>query len=65
MPRRPNRDTRREPTIKGAFLNVRVNAVYLDNKELAGKALERSKAVLAEIRQHQAEVAAAVETLLA
>jgi formiminotetrahydrofolate cyclodeaminase len=50
---------------EGAYLNVRVNAIYLENKDLAAKAVERNKVVLGEIRQHQAAIAAAVETLLA
>jgi formiminotetrahydrofolate cyclodeaminase len=50
---------------EGAFLNVRINAAYLENKELAEKALERARAVLHEIRAQQQAIGARVETLLA
>jgi formiminotetrahydrofolate cyclodeaminase len=50
---------------EGAFLNVRINAAYLENKELAGKAMERAQAVLQEIRAHQQSITGVVEKLLA
>ena len=50
---------------EGAFLNVRINAAYLENKDLAEKALERARAVLQEIRAHQQAIGSRVETLLA
>ena len=50
---------------EGAQLNVRINATYLENRELADEAVARAKAVLAEIRSNHGGIAATVEKLLA
>jgi len=50
---------------EGAFLNVRINATYLTNRELADKTMERARVVLAEIRRQQAAIAGAVDGMLA
>jgi len=49
----------------GAHLNVRINAAYLDNRELADSAVLRAKTVLAEIRANHAAITSAVEKALA
>ena len=49
---------------EGAHLNVRINATWLKNRDLAGKALDRSRAVRQEIQSHHAAIMAAVEKLL-
>jgi formiminotetrahydrofolate cyclodeaminase len=48
-----------------AHLNVRANAIYLDNRELADEAVARARAVLGEIRSTHGAIAASVEKLLA
>jgi formiminotetrahydrofolate cyclodeaminase len=50
---------------EGAFLNVRINAAYLTNRELADKTLDRANAVLAEIRRQQQAIAVSVDKMLA
>lgn len=50
---------------EGASLNVRINAAYLTNRELADKTLERANAVLAEIRRQQQAIAIFVDKMLA
>jgi formiminotetrahydrofolate cyclodeaminase len=50
---------------EGAFLNVRINAAYLTNRDLADRTLERATAVLAEARRHQQSIAVAVDAMLA
>ncbi len=49
---------------EGAQLNVRINAAYLDNRELAESAVLRAKTLLAEIRHNHAAIAQKVEALL-
>lgn len=49
---------------EGAFLNVRINAAFLTNRELADKTLERATAVLAEIRRQQQAIAVSVDKTL-
>jgi formiminotetrahydrofolate cyclodeaminase len=49
----------------GALLNVRINAAYLKNRDLAGKAVDRVRGVRQEIQAQQSAIAAAVEKLLA
>lgn len=49
---------------EGAHLNVRINAAYLDNRELAEGAVLRAKTVLAEIRSNHASITAVVEKAL-
>ena len=49
---------------EGAHLNVRINAVYLTNREQANKALDRARAVRQEIQMHQLAIVAAVEKML-
>lgn len=50
---------------EGAFLNVRINAAYLTNRDLADKTMARAGAVRAEIRRHQETIAASVDKMLA
>jgi formiminotetrahydrofolate cyclodeaminase len=50
---------------EGAYLNVRINAAFLTNRELADKTLERANAVLAEARRHQQSIAVSVDKMLA
>lgn len=50
---------------EGAYLNVRINAAFLTNRELADKTLERANAVLAEARRHQQAIAVSVDKMLA
>jgi len=50
---------------EGAFLNVRINAAYLTNRELADKTVTRAETVRAEIRRHQQAIATTVDTTLA
>ncbi|MBX3464696.1 MAG: cyclodeaminase/cyclohydrolase family protein [Planctomycetes bacterium] len=50
---------------EGAFLNVKINAAYLTNRELADKTVARADSVRAEIRRHQAAIAARVDQMLA
>jgi formiminotetrahydrofolate cyclodeaminase len=49
---------------EGAFLNVRINATYLTNRDLADKTMDRANAVLAEIRRHQGAIAVSVDKML-
>lgn len=49
---------------EGAQLNVRINAAYLDDRELANAAVVRSKTLLAEIRHNHQAIDAKVEGLL-
>lgn len=49
---------------EGAQLNVRINAAYLDNRELADGAVVRAKTLLAEIRHNHQAISAKVEGLL-
>src|SRR5262249_6162457 len=48
-----------------APFNVRINAAFLKNRELAGKALDRARAVRQEVQAYQAALGAAVEKMLA
>lgn len=50
---------------EGAFLNVRINANFLTNRELADKTLARAGEVLAEIRRQQQSIAISVDKMLA
>jgi formiminotetrahydrofolate cyclodeaminase len=50
---------------EGAFLNVRINAAYLENRELAESTMQRAIAVLGEVKRYQAAIAEIVEKLLA
>ncbi|MGE3171407.1 MAG: cyclodeaminase/cyclohydrolase family protein [Planctomycetota bacterium] len=49
---------------EGALLNVRVNAAYLTNRELADGTVVRAKQVLAEIRDTHRSIGTTVEKLL-
>ncbi|MFO1076711.1 MAG: cyclodeaminase/cyclohydrolase family protein [Planctomycetota bacterium] len=50
---------------EGAFLNVRINAAFLTNRELADGTMIRAQTVRAEIRRFHDTIASAVESLLA
>ena len=50
---------------EGAFLNVRINAAFLTNRDLADRTLERANAVLAEARRQQQAIAVSVDKMLA
>ncbi|MCA8953142.1 MAG: cyclodeaminase/cyclohydrolase family protein [Planctomycetes bacterium] len=50
---------------EGAFLNVRINAAFLANRELAESTMVRAKTVHAEILRHQEKIADQVEKMLA
>lgn len=50
---------------EGAYLNVRINAAYLVDRELAEKASERARAVRQEARKYQEAIAATVDRMLA
>ncbi|MCR9246159.1 MAG: cyclodeaminase/cyclohydrolase family protein [bacterium] len=50
---------------EGAFLNVRINAAFLANRELADSTMERARHVQAEIQRHQQKIADQVERALA
>ena len=50
---------------EGAFLNVRINAAFLTNRELADRTLARASEVLAEIRRQQQAIAVSVDKMLA
>jgi formiminotetrahydrofolate cyclodeaminase len=50
---------------EGAQLNVRINAAYLDDRELANGAAMRAKTLVAEIHQNHKAINARVEALLA
>ena len=49
---------------EGAYLNVRINAAYLTNRELAETTMTRATAVRDEIRRHQDAIAVSVDRLL-
>ncbi len=49
---------------EGAFLNVKINAAYLDNRTLATGTTDRARAVLQEIRDHAQAIADRVERVL-
>jgi len=49
---------------EGAFLNVRINAAYLTNRELAETTMQRATAVRDEIRQRQETIAVSVDGML-
>ena len=49
---------------EGAFLNVRINAAYLTNRELADSTMARAKTVRAEIQRHQEAIAVKVDGML-
>ena len=49
---------------EGAFLNVRINAAYLSDKELATSTMTRATAVRDEIRRHQDAIAVSVDRML-
>jgi formiminotetrahydrofolate cyclodeaminase len=50
---------------EGAFLNVRINAAFLTNRDLADRTLDRANAVLAEARRQQQAIAVSVDKMLA
>ncbi len=50
---------------EGAFLNVRINAAFLTNRELADRTLTRATDVLNEIRRQQQAIAVSVDKMLA
>lgn len=50
---------------EGAFLNVRINASFLENRELADSTMERAQSVRLEIERHREQLASKVEALLA
>ncbi len=49
---------------EGAYLNVRINADYLTNRELADTTMIRANSVRDEIRRHQDAIAVAVDRKL-
>jgi len=49
---------------EGAFLNVRINAAFLTNRELADSTLQRARAVLDEVRSQQQAIASSVDKQL-
>jgi len=49
---------------EGAFLNVRINAAYLTNRELADSTMDRATKVRDEIRQRQDAIAVEVDRKL-
>ena len=49
---------------EGAFLNVRINAAYLTNRDLAASTMARATSVRDEIRRHQDAIAVSVERKL-
>jgi formiminotetrahydrofolate cyclodeaminase len=50
---------------EGAYLNVRINAAYLTDRDLADRTLERASAVRTEIRREHDAIASSVEKMLA
>ena len=50
---------------EGAFLNVKINAAFLTNRELADRTTDRATTVLKEIRSRQAAIAVSVDKMLA
>lgn len=49
---------------EGAFLNVRINAAYLSNRDLADSTMKRATAVRDEVRHQQDVIAVAVDRKL-
>ena len=49
---------------EGAFLNVRINAAYLTDQELATSTMTRATSVRDEIRRHQDAIAVSVDRML-
>lgn len=49
---------------EGAFLNVRINAAYLTNRELADSTMTRATSVREEIRRQQDAIAVSVDRML-
>ena len=49
---------------EGAFLNVRINAAFLTNRDLADRTIVRATSVLTEIRRHQGAIAVSVDKML-
>jgi methenyltetrahydrofolate cyclohydrolase len=49
---------------EGAYLNVRINADYLSDRELADSAMKRANSVRDEIRSHQDTIATSVDRKL-
>lgn len=49
---------------EGAFLNVRINAAYLDDRGKAEAALEQNTSVLSEVKEQHHKVSAAVAKLM-
>lgn len=49
---------------EGAYLNVRINAGYLTNRELADTTMTRATSVRDEVRRHQDAIAVAVDRKL-
>ncbi len=49
---------------EGAFLNVRINAAYLTNRDLADSTMGRATVVLTEIRRQQQAIAVSVDKML-
>ena len=49
---------------EGAFLNVRINAAYLTNRDLAASTMARATSVRDEIRRHQDAIAVSVDRKL-
>ncbi len=50
---------------EGAYLNVRINAAFLTNRELADRTLARADEVRNEIRRQQSDIAVSVDKTLA
>lgn len=50
---------------EGAFLNVRINAAYLTNRDLADRTLARANQVLAEVRRQQQAIVVVVDGMIA
>jgi formiminotetrahydrofolate cyclodeaminase len=50
---------------EGAFLNVRINAAYLTNRDLVDSTMKRATTVLDEIRRDQKAIALSVDKMLA
>ncbi len=49
---------------EGAHLNVRINAAFLTNRDLADRTLDRANTVLSEIRRQQLTIAVSVDKML-
>lgn len=50
---------------EGAWLNVKINAAFLANRDLAEGTMDRANGVRAEIRRHHDDIAATVAKMLA